>query len=437
MIAIFPRRSLPELVAQRRRSIPPDVLASASRIVDDVRHRGAAAVHEHAARLDGLEPDKPLMIGQDEMARALQDLMPDERQRLTRIAGRIRAFADRQRRSIAPFEMTVPGGRAGHVVVPVDRAGCYAPGGRYPLPSSVLMTAVTARAAGVREVWVASPRRDRIMLACAALAGADGFLGVGGAQAIAALAYGAGDVPACDMVVGPGNAWVTAAKQLVFGQVGIDALAGPSELVIVADEQCDPGFIAADLLAQAEHDPMSVPVLISIGESLVDRVADELRAQLETLPTADVARCGLANGGAVVVADHDGAVAACDALAPEHLHLHIANADAMASRFRHYGALFVGAASAEVLGDYGAGPNHVLPTGRSSRYAGGLSVLTFLRVRTWLTIRDTSGAREVLEDASWLSHIEGLEAHARSAALRGSTGAAEPGRRNALTPPAA
>lgn len=414
----FLRRPLPELLEQQRRTITPDVLASASRIVDDVRLRGDAAVREHATRLDGLKPDAPLVIGREEMASALEELMPDERQRLTRIAGRIRAFAEGQRRSIAPFEMSVPGGSAGHHVAPVERAGCYAPGGRYPLPSSVLMTAVTARAAGVREVWVASPSRDRIMLACAALAGADGFLGVGGAQSIAALAYGAGDVPPCDVVVGPGNAWVTAAKQLVFGQVGIDSLAGPSELVIVADGHCDPGFIAADLLAQAEHDPMSVPVLISIGESLVDRVADELRVQLETLPTANVARCGLANGGAVVVADHDGAVAACDELAPEHLHLHIANADAVASRFRHYGALFIGAASAEVLGDYGAGPNHVLPTGRASRYAGGLSVLTFLRVRTWLTIRDTLGSRELIEDAKWLGRIEGLEAHARSLAVR-------------------
>jgi len=423
MIVTFRRRSLPDLVAQLRWTIPPDVLASASRIVADVRQRGEVALREHAARLDGLEPDAPLVIGREEMARALQELMPDERQRLTRIAGRIRAFAEGQRRSVAPFEMSVPGGRTGHVIAPVERAGCYAPGGRYPLPSSVLMTAVTARAAGVREVWVASPRRDRVMLACAALAGADGFLGVGGAHAIAALAYGAGDVPACDVVVGPGNAWVTAAKQLVFGQVGIDSLAGPSELVIVADEHCDPGLIAADLLAQAEHDPMSVPVLISIGDSLVDRVADELRAQLETLPTADVARSGLANGGVVVVADDDGAVAACDELAPEHLHLHIANAEAMAPRFGHYGALFVGAASAEVLGDYGAGPNHVLPTGRASRYAGGLSVLAFLRVRTWLTIRDALGARESLDDAAWLGHLEGLEAHARSAELRGSAGA--------------
>jgi phosphoribosyl-ATP pyrophosphohydrolase/phosphoribosyl-AMP cyclohydrolase/histidinol dehydrogenase len=418
MSATFARQSLAGLVARSRETIPADVVSSARGIVEDVRRRGEAALREHATRLDGLEPESPLVVGRADMAQALDGLLPDERSRLTRIADRIRAFAEGQRRSIGPFETSIPGGRAGHEVAPVARAGCYAPGGRYPLPSSLLMTAITARAAGVGEVWVASPRRDRIMLACAALAGADGFLVAGGAQAIAALAFGAGEVPACDVVVGPGNAYVTAAKQLVFGQVGIDSLAGPSELVVVADETGDPRLIAADLLAQAEHDPRSVPLLVCTGDLLVDRVAGELCAQLETLPTADVARTALGNGGAVVVRNLDEAVAACDELAPEHLHLHIANADAIVPRLRHYGALFIGSASAEVLGDYGAGPNHVLPTGRASRYAGGLSVLTFLRVRTWLAMQDVNAGRALLDDAVWLGRVEGLEAHARSAAIR-------------------
>jgi phosphoribosyl-ATP pyrophosphohydrolase/phosphoribosyl-AMP cyclohydrolase/histidinol dehydrogenase len=393
-------------------------MASASAIVDDVRTRGEASVRDHAARLDGLKPGAPLVIGRAGMCAALESLLPDERTRLTRIADRIREFAEGQRQSLQSFEMAIPGGSAGHTIAPVARAGCYAPGGRYPLPSSLLMTAITARAAGVSEVWVASPRRDRIMLACAALAEADGFLGVGGAHAIAALAFGAGEVPACDVVVGPGNAYVTAAKRMVFGQVGIDSLAGPSELVVVADETSDPKLVAADLLAQAEHDPESIPVLVSLSEPFYRRVADELDRQLETLPTAGVARAALANGGAVVVSDLDEAIAACDDLAPEHLHLHVANAESIAQRFRNYGALFIGENSAEVLGDFGAGPNHVLPTGRVSRFTGGLSVLTFLRVRTWLAVGDVPNARELYEDAAWLGRVEGLEAHARSAELR-------------------
>jgi phosphoribosyl-ATP pyrophosphohydrolase/phosphoribosyl-AMP cyclohydrolase/histidinol dehydrogenase len=314
--------------------------------------------------------------------------------------------------------MTVPGGSAGHWIAPVERAGCYAPGGRYPLPSSVLMTALTARAAGVPEVWIASPRPAPGTLAAAALAQADGFLAAGGAQAIAALAFGAGPVPACDAVVGPGNAYVTAAKQLVAGHVAIEGLAGPSELVILADQMADPALIAADLLAQAEHDPAAVPVLVAIGREIADRVDAELATQLIELPTASIARQALTNGGAIVVTDVESGIAACDRLAPEHLALHTVAAAEVASRVRHYGALFIGARSAEVLGDYGTGPNHVLPTGRRARFSGGLSVFTFLRIRTWLAIDDPVAAQELADDAAWFGRLEGLEAHARSAERR-------------------
>jgi phosphoribosyl-ATP pyrophosphohydrolase/phosphoribosyl-AMP cyclohydrolase/histidinol dehydrogenase len=349
------------------------------------------------------------------MAQALDVLPPDTRHRLTRIAGRIRDFADGQRRSLSAFETTIPGGAAGHSIAPVSRAGCYAPGGRYPLPSSLLMTAVTAAAPGFEEICVPSPRRDNVILACAALAGAKGFLVACGAQAIAALAFGAGEVPPCDMIVGPGNAYVTAAKRLVFGHVGIDTLAGPSELVVVGDSSSDPCRVAADLLAQAEHDTMAVPVLVSIGTTLADAVAGEIGRQLEVLSTRDVAKAALSNGGALVVATAREAIDACNALAPEHLHVH---SEIPAGSFRNYGALFIGGASAEVLGDYGAGPNHVLPTGRASRYAGGLSVFTFLRVRTWLSVREAGAARDLYDDARWLGEVEGLEGHARSASAR-------------------
>jgi phosphoribosyl-ATP pyrophosphohydrolase/phosphoribosyl-AMP cyclohydrolase/histidinol dehydrogenase len=417
MTAVFRRREIQELARVSSSTITPSVLTAAETIVEEVRRRGEAAVREHAERLDGLEPGAPFLIGKPELERALENLAPDEYKRLTRIACRIRSFAEGQRKALVPFETTLPGGRAGHVIAPVESAGCYAPGGRYPLPSSVLMTAITARAAGVEQVWVASPRRDPIMLACAAIAGADGFLNIGGAQAIAALAFGAGELPACDMVVGPGSAYVTAAKRLVYGQVGIDSLAGPSELVVVGDDESDAAAVAADLLAQAEHDPCAVPVLVSIGDRLAARVEIKLEQQLQTLPATDIAREALCNGGFCVVDSFDDAVTAGNALAPEHLHVH-ANAPDAARRFRHYGAVFIGRHSAETLGDYGAGPNHVLPTGRTSRFAGGLSVLTFLRVRTWLKIDDPAAAVELYDDAAWLGRVEGLEAHARASERR-------------------
>ena len=415
-MTVLERRTVQEVQAATAAPMAQEIVDAAAAIVRDVRARGEAAVREHAARFDGLSADEPLVVERHEMQRTLAGMPRPVRDRLTRIAERIGSFAQGQRGALGEFEIPVPGGRAGHTIAPVARAGCYAPGGRYPLPSSILMTALTARAAGVREVWVACSRRDSIMLACAALANADGFLVAGGAQAIGALAYGAGSVPPCDMIVGPGSAYATAAKRLVFGDVGIDSIAGPSELVIVADESADPRLIAADLLAQAEHDPLAVPVLVSLCDWMVDNVNAELRSKLESLSTADVARQALKNGGAIVVRDVAEAAATCDELAPEHLHLQLSNASGVAPRFANYGALFIGADSAEVLGDYGTGPNHVLPTGRASRFSGGLSVFSFLRVRTWLQIENS--ARDLLEDTAWLARMEGLEAHARAADLR-------------------
>ncbi len=417
MTVPFRRRSVDELASQVG-GLSPDILATATTIVDDVRERGESALRCHAERLDGLVPGAPLGVSRAAMRAALDALSPDDRRRLERVAARISSFADAQRAALRSCTVAVPGGTAGHTVSPVERAGCYAPGGRYPLPSSLLMTALTARAAGVGECWVASPRPGPMMLAAAALAGVDGFLAIGGAQAIAALTFGVGGCPACDVLVGPGNAWVTAAKQLVSGRVGIDALAGPSELVVLADDTADPAVVAADLLAQAEHDPMAVPILVSIGEPVAERVVCELAVQVASLPTAETALAALANGGVVIVSDIAQGIAACDQLAPEHLELHVRDPRAAAAAVRHYGALFIGPDAAEVLGDYGAGPNHVLPTGRSARYTGGLSVLSFLRVRTWLSIHDRDAGRELFEDAAWLGRVEGLEAHARAAERR-------------------
>ena len=415
--SLLPRRTVAKL-ARRGAGLDAKTLAAAARIVEAVRTRGEVALRKHAERFGDVLPGAPLYHDRPELARALTGLSTDDRVRLERVASRIRAFAVAQRGALGSVRVPVPGGIAEHRIAPVERAGCYAPGGRYPLPSSVLMTAVTARVAGVRDIWVASPKPRGLTLAAAAIAGADGVLAVGGAQAIAALTYGAGPIAPRDVIVGPGNRYVAAAKRLVAGAVAIDMRAGPSELVVFADSSADPATVAADLVAQAEHDPHAVPVLVTTDASLVERVERELARCLADLPTARVARAALAHGGAIVVSSVDDGVAACDALAPEHLHLELRDADAVAPRLAHYGALFVGPGSAEVLGDYGAGPNHVLPTGGTARSTGGLSVYTFLRVRTWLRIDDRAAALPLIEDAIWLGRAEGLEGHARAAERR-------------------
>lgn len=411
-------RSVTDLVSCRGDAVSAEAVAVAAPIVEGVRAKGEAGLREYAEQFGDVAPGGPLFLRRDALEGALASVAANDRERLERVAERIRAFAEAQKHALSTVSITVPGGSAGHWIAPLERAGCYAPGGRYPLPSSVLMTAVTARTAGVREVWVATPRPSPIMLAAAALAGADGVLAAGGAHAIAALAFGAGPLPACDVVVGPGNRYVTAAKQLVAGRVAIDMLAGPSELVVFADASASPALVAADLLAQAEHDPDALPILITADQNLPDRVELELAQQLSELPTAATARQALENGGVVMVSDTAAGIAACDALAPEHVELLLDDATRVAPQLNHFGGLFIGSASAEALGDYGAGPNHVLPTGGTARAKGGLSVYTFLRVRTWLRIDDGAAARPLAEDAAWFGQVEGLEAHARSAQQR-------------------
>ncbi|MCC7381170.1 MAG: histidinol dehydrogenase [Deltaproteobacteria bacterium] len=417
-------RRLPpdEALAQRRDPVDAETLRRAGAIVDDVRARGEVALREHARRLGDLEEGAPLILDRAALERTLHQRTREEWELLEIVAQRINAFAMAQKSALSPVSVAIPGGVATHDIAPIERAGCYAPGGRFPLPSSVLMTAVTARAAGAREVWVASPRPSAVTIAAAAVAGADALLTVGGAQAIAALAYGAGSVPACDVVVGPGNRWVTAAKQLVAGRVGIDMLAGPSELLIIADGAADPRMIAADLLAQAEHDEDALPILVSVDAPLLDAVDAELERQLADLPTAPTASAALKNGFAVFTPKVEQAISIANRIAPEHLELHLMHPESIAPELLHYGALFIGSGSGEVLGDYGAGPNHVLPTGGTARFTAGLSVYTFLRARTQIRIDDPAAARQLAEDAARLARLEGLEAHARAADLRSTTG---------------
>ncbi|MEM7305228.1 MAG: histidinol dehydrogenase [Planctomycetota bacterium] len=409
------RRIEPTELERAASAVPPETIAAAARILDEVRAEGTPGLRRYAERLDGLAPDAPLVLDRAVLLRALVERPAAERALLERVAARVESFARAQRDTLAPLDHPVEGGRAGHTWEPIERAGCYVPGGRYPLPSTALMTALVARAAGVREVWIASPSPHPVTLAAAAVAGADAVLCAGGVQAIAALAYGVEPAPRVDLICGPGNRWVTAAKKLVYGDVGIDMLAGPSELVVLADDTADPGLVAADLLAQAEHDPDARTFLVTTSPELLAATEAALEAQLADLPTADIARRALAGGGAVLCADLDEACNACDRLAPEHLEVLTRDPANLAPRLRHAGALFLGPGSAEVLGDYGAGPNHVLPTGGASRYTAGLSVFTFLRPRTWLHTQDPTQAAT---DAQALARLEGLEAHARAAEVR-------------------
>lgn len=394
-------------------------LDAARLIVDDVRTRGDVALREYGQRFGDIGDDT-MLIDRAGLQSAFEALPEAQQRLLERVAARVRRFAEAQRNALRDIVVAVPGGQAGHTVAAVERAGCYAPGGRFPLPSSVLMTAVTARAAGVESVWVASPRPAPVTLAAAWVAGADALLAIGGAQAIAAFAYGTATVPRCDVIVGPGNRWVTAAKQLVAGQLGIDMLAGPSELVVLADASADAGLIAADLLAQAEHDPDAIPTLVTTDSALADAVERELATQLNALPSPnrETAAAACKHGAVILVADLDTAIDVCNDLAPEHLEVMVADPWSVAPRLNHYGGLFLGSGAAEVLGDYGTGPNHVLPTGGTARHTGGLSVLTFLRVRTWLEITDPTAAQGLTQDAADLARLEGLEAHARAADRR-------------------
>ncbi len=392
--------------------VDAETLAGAGAIVEDVRRGGSDALRRHAERLDRLAPSAPLLFERAELERARDALAVADRTLLERVAERIRTFAEAQRASVQDLDVAIEGGRAGHRWLPVDTVGAYAPGGRYPLPSSVLMTVVTARAAGVETVFCASPSPAPITLAAAAVAGADGLLAAGGAQAIAAFAFGV-EVPQSDLVVGPGNRWVTAAKKLLVGEVGIDGLAGPSELVVVADGTASPVLVARDLIAQAEHDVDARAMLVTTSPDVVTAVEAELERQLSDLSTADTARTSLTrNGRAFLVRDDEETRRLVDRLAPEHLELCVADPERLAEGLSNYGGLFLGAASAEVFGDYGVGPNHVLPTGGSARFQAGLSVLTFLKPATWMRMERPE---VVAEDVERLARHEGLEGHARAA----------------------
>ncbi len=411
------RITIDELESTLRPAVDTETLLVARRLLEEIARDGTSGLIAAIEKFENRRGDR-LTLGPAEFAEAYQVVPRAERELLERVAGRIARFAEAQKLSLGSVSLPIDGGAAGHDWFPLQSAGCYVPGGRFPLVSSLLMTAVTARVAGVEQVWVASPVASPLMLAAAAVAKADGFLWCGGVQAIAALAYGIGGVPRCDAIVGPGNRWVTAAKFLVSDRLRIDMLAGPSELLVLADGTARPEVIAADLLAQAEHDVDARPMLITDSADLAAAVDAELRRQTEQLATRENCQAALNNGFTMIVRTWEEAVVACQRIAPEHLEVQVAEPAGLAPRLTKCGCLFIGGNSAEALGDYGAGPNHVLPTGGTARFASGLAVETLMRRQTWLRIDDVESAQGTVADALAMAELEGLPGHAASARLR-------------------
>ena len=392
-------------------------------ILSDVRHRGDAAVLEYTRRFDRLEASKlaDLEIPQSELQAALGGLPDAQRRALNDAAHRVRVYHERQKSESWSFT-EADGTRLGQKITPLDRVGLYVPGGKAAYPSSVLMNALPAKVAGVGELIMVVPtprgEKNALVLAAACLAGVDRVFTLGGAQAVAALAYGTQTIPQVDKIVGPGNAYVAAAKRRVFGAVGIDMVAGPSEVVIIADSSANPDWVAMDLFAQAEHDELAQSILLCPDPNFIERVLTSIERLLPTMTRQEVISASLAGRGALIeVRDLDEACAIANRIAPEHLELSVAHAAALVDKIRHAGAIFVGHYASESLGDYCAGPNHVLPTSRSARFSSPLGVYDFQK-RSSLIEVSAVGAQLLGPIAATLAYGEGLTAHARAAELR-------------------
>jgi histidinol dehydrogenase len=391
-------------------------------IIADVRARGDAALIEYTERFDRRTVgDAGLEIAAADCLAALERIPAGQREALDVAASRVRAYAGHQR--LESWSYTEADGTLlGQQVMPMDRAGLYVPGGKAAYPSSVLMNAIPAKVAGVPELIMVVPTPDGevndMVLAAAAIAGVDRVFAIGGAQAVAALAYGTETVPAVDKIVGPGNIYVATAKRMVFGKVGIDMIAGPSEILVICDGNTDPDWIAVDLFSQAEHDEDAQSLLVSPDGGFLDRVSTSIDRLLPEMPRAAIIRASLAGQGALIqVRDMEEAIEVANRVAPEHLELSVEDPQAVAAQIHHAGAIFMGRYTAEVLGDYCAGPNHVLPTSRTARFSSPLGVYDFQK-RSSLIQCSAQGASTLGRTAAVLAHGEGLTAHARSAEVR-------------------
>ncbi len=399
------------------------VFSTVSSILSSVREHGDAAVMEYTSRFDGLQVNdmSELEMPASTLQQAFDGLPQDQKEALQQAAERIGRYAEQQK--MAGWQYTEDDGTVlGQQVSPLDRAGLYVPGGKAAYPSSVLMNAIPAKVAGVSELIMVVPtphgQVNELVLAAAHLSGVDRVFTIGGAQAVAALAYGTQTIPQVDKIVGPGNIYVATAKRMVFGAVGIDMVAGPSEILVVCDGKTNPDWIAMDLFSQAEHDEDAQAILVSPDAEFLQRVRASIDKLLEEMPRKAIIHSSLSSRGALIqVRDMDEAIEIANYIAPEHLELSVEDAPEVARSIRHAGAIFMGRYTAEALGDYCAGPNHVLPTSRTARFSSPLGVYDFQK-RSSLIGCSAEGASELGKIASVLAHGEGLTAHARSAEYR-------------------
>lgn len=416
------RPALAELMAQES-TLDADVDATVAQILASVQSSGDIALIDYTRRFDRWTPTfiPELEISLERCRQLLEALPVKLRAALNVAADRIRRYHERQKQD--SWQYTEPDGTVlGQQITPLDRVGLYVPGGKAAYPSSVLMNAIAAKVAGVRELVMVTPTPEGalndMVLAAAALVGVDRVFRIGGAQAVGALAFGTALVPAVDKIVGPGNAYVAAAKRRVFGRVGIDMVAGPSEILVICDGSTPPDWVALDLFSQAEHDEVAQAILLCPDASFLDKVAASIERLLPLQPRADIIRASLANRGAMIrVASLEEACSLSNELAPEHLELSVTDAEPLLANIRHAGAIFMGRFSSESIGDYCAGPNHVLPTSRTARFSSPLGVYDFQK-RSSLIKVSPAGAKTLGQIAATLARTEGLEAHAQSAECR-------------------
>lgn len=404
-------RSIPESFYHRT---PFEEVEVVREVIDSVRREGDEAVCRYTEKFDKCLP-KSLEVGKDDIKNAYEAVDDKIINAIMEAHEHIQEFAEIQMASMKDFELKTEWSVLGQKIIPIDKVGCYVPGGRYPLPSSALMSITPARVAGVDKIIVCSPKIRNETIVAADVAGADRMFSIGGIQAIAAMAYGTQTVPHVHMIVGPGNKYVTEAKRMVYGDVGIDFLAGPSEVLIIADESGDPSLIATDMLSQAEHDPLAQAHLVSTDEGLVEKVIREVETQLKESPTGDVASQSLENSLLIVVDDLEEAYKIANNRAPEHVELQVKDEERAKEALKHYGSLFIGKDSAESFGDYASGTNHILPTGGGARFTGGLSVFSFLKIQTYQKITSPDFIADIVAE---LAKAEGLDSHMKSALRR-------------------
>ncbi len=389
---------------------------SVSQIIKEVKIHGDAAVIEYSNKF-GDGNLKTLELTQEEIQQALGSVSDEFLEAVKTSIANVKTFAQKQFLSINNIEINLNDAILGHTIIPLKSTGAYVPGGNYPLPSSAVMSVVPAKVAGVEEVIVCSPKIKPETIVAAHLAGADRIFRVGGVQAIAAMAYGTESIPKVDKITGPGNKYVTAAKKEVYGICGIDFLAGPSEIMIIADETSNPDFVAADMLAQCEHDTDARAYLVTNSANFVQKVEQSIQKFLPKLATVEIATQSIEKSFAILVKNWDEAIQISNKKAPEHLEICFNGAEEFMPKFTNYGSLFIGNYSAEVLGDYCSGTNHVLPTNGAARYTGGLSIFDFIKIQTYQEVKKGSS---LFATASKLAQTEGLAAHKLSADLRNS-----------------